>query len=375
MPVPFHSPLRAYLQDQDAIDAAIASVLTSGRYILGETVERFESEFSTYIGVPHVIGVASGTDALMIALRAAGVGPGDEVVTVANAGGYTTTACSLIGADPVYVDVEAKSLTMCPASLERMIGPRVRAVVVTHLYGSLASIESLSSIARRRGVMLIEDCAQAHGAESNGQQAGSFGDLATFSFYPTKNLGGLGDGGAVVCRENALAERVRQLRQYGWRHKYKVEQLHATNSRLDALQAAVLSVRLSQLDGRNQRRRNLVERYERQLSPCGVRFTHARGSRYVGHLMVVRLPRRDAIRMRLEVGGIGTDVHYPILDIDQPAWSVLGWRSDELPVSRAAATEIISLPLFPELTDEEVDEVCGAVESAVRSASPVGGSV
>lgn len=367
MRVPFHSPVRQYEADRAAIDAAVARVLSSGRYVLGPEVEAFEAAFAEYTGVGHALGVATGTDALVLALKAAGVGPGDEVITAANAGGYTTTACVLMGASPVFADVREDSLTLDPGSAAAAVSARTKALVATHLYGSLADVHALRALADRHGLVFIEDCAQSHGAMLDGKRAGSFGDLATFSFYPTKNLGALGDGGAVVCHDEGLAKRLRSLRQYGWASKYEVSVVGGMNSRLDPLQAAVLAVRLPRLDERNERRRALFERYERALAPAGLRFGRAEGEAFVGHLCVVRVPNRDAMRVALEVKGVGTDIHYPILDCDQPAWRGMGWRSESLGVSRGVTGSLLSLPLYPEMTDAEADEVIGAVLASVEA--------
>lgn len=369
MRVPFASPLRAYEAERTDIDRAVSSVLAGGWYVLGPVVEKFEEDFAAYVGVPHALGVASGTDALALAIRSLGLGPGDEIITAANAGGYATTACVQVGVTPVYVDVCEPTLTIDPDAVAGMIGPRTKAIIATHLYGSMADVERLVHIARDAGVRLIEDCAQAHGARAGDRMAGSFGDVATFSFYPTKNLGGLGDGGAVVCRDEGLAETLREMRQYGWRGKYRVARSGGMNSRLDPVQAAVLRVRLPKLDDANMRRRALVDRIEARLGPLGMPVCRAERERYVGHLCVIRIQGRDKLRAQLDVQGIGSDIHYPLLDVDQRGWMDIGWRSGELSVSRRAAGEILSLPLFPELADPEVDAVCDAVEVAVRGAT------
>jgi dTDP-4-amino-4,6-dideoxygalactose transaminase len=367
MAVPFHSPVRAYEAQRAEIDGAVSRVLSGGRYVLGPEVDAFEVAFAEYTGVGHAVGVASGTDALVLAIKAAGLMPGDEVITAANAGGYTTTACVLAGVSPVFADVRESDLTLNPASAAKAVSARTKAVVATHLYGSLADVHALRALADRHGLVFIEDCAQSHGATLDGRLAGSFGDLATFSFYPTKNLGALGDGGAVVCRDDALAKRLRSLRQYGWASKYEVTVAGGMNSRLDPVQAAVLGVRLPRLDERNARRRALFERYERALSPAGLRFGRAVGEAFVGHLCVVRVAGRDALRVALDIKGVGTDIHYPILDCDQPAWRGLGWRAESLEVSRGAAGSLLSLPLYPEMTDAEADEVVRAVLACMET--------
>jgi dTDP-4-amino-4,6-dideoxygalactose transaminase len=372
MAIPFHSPIRAYETDRSEIDAAVSRVLASGRYILGPEVERFEDEFANYLGVSEAVGVASGTDALVLALRAARVEPGDEVITAPNAGGYTASACCLIGARPVFADVDATTLTIDPTSVERLLGSKTRCVVATHLYGSMADVTRLSSLTRERGIALVEDCAQAHGARFEGRAAGSFGELATFSFYPTKNLGALGDGGAVVSRDEGLGEVLRELRQYGWRPKYDVQRLGGTNSRLDPIQAAILRVRLPRLDDRNARRRELADRYEDRLAQSGLSICRTPGDTFVGHLLVVQSQARDALKAALDAQDVGTEIHFPLLDCDQAAWKGLGWRSDALPAARMAVGRILSLPLYPELTEAEVDEVCDAVASGVGAGTAGG---
>lgn len=373
MAVPFHSPVRAYEAQRAVIDAAIARVLSGGRYVLGPEVEAFESAFAEHTGVEHAVGVATGTDALVLALKAVGLGPGDEVITAANAGGYTTTACVLAGASPVFADVRESDLTLDPASAAKAVSVHTKAVVATHLYGSLADVHALRALADRHSLVFIEDCAQSHGAMLGAKRAGSFGDLATFSFYPTKNLGALGDGGAVVCHDDELAKALRSLRQYGWASKYEVAVAGGMNSRLDPIQAVVLGVRLPHLDERNARRRELFERYERALSHAGLRFGRAAGDAFVGHLCVVRVAGRDALRNALSVKGVGTDIHYPILDCDQPAWRGLGWRSESLQVSRGATGSLLSLPLYPEMTDAESDEVIDAVLACVQTVGAASG--
>jgi dTDP-4-amino-4,6-dideoxygalactose transaminase len=377
MSVAFHNPVRSYKEQRSEIDAAIARVLSGGRYVLGPEVEAFEEAFAGFTGVDHAVGVATGTDALVLALKAAGVGAGDEVITAPNAGGYVATACVLVGASPVFADVREVDLTLDPEAAGRAVSPRTKAIVATHLFGSLADVAAFRGLADRHNLVFIEDCAQAHGATLGGSRAGSFGDIAAFSFYPTKNLGALGDGGMVVCRDSAIAASLRAFRQYGWSPKYRVATLGGMNSRLDPLQAAVLGVRLPRLDERNARRRELFERYERSLTPAGVRFGRSPGDSFVAHLCVVRVRARDTLRVALDVKGIGTDVHYPVLDCDQPAWRDLGWRSHPLPVTRAAVGSLLSLPLYPEMTDAEADEVVGAMLDCLEkreAPSRLGGS-
>ncbi|MRR13653.1 DegT/DnrJ/EryC1/StrS family aminotransferase, partial [bacterium] len=261
MRVPFNDPARQVRDLRHELGQALDSVVDSGWFIHGRSHQSFEAAFAEYCGVAACVGVANGTDALEIALRAVGCGPGTEVVTVANAGGYTTTACLAAGATPVFADVDAETLEMSPRALEQVLSPSTKAVVITHLYGQMAEVEALSALARSRGIAVIEDCAQAHGAVRGDKKAGSFGDLACFSFYPTKNLGALGDGGAIVTDNRELAERCTMLRQYGWAGKYDARIAGGRNSRLDEMQAAVLLVKLPHLDGWNERRRAIAAHY------------------------------------------------------------------------------------------------------------------
>lgn len=363
-------PLNDLKRHQAAHDAtvrqAVARVLDSGWFVLGPECNAFEAEFAAYCGVGHCIGVANGTDAIELALRALGVAADSRVATVANAGFYTSTALGAIGAQPVYVDVDESTHLMDTARLEAALGAeRLDAVVVTHLYGRLHDdIGHIVQLAARRGVPVLEDCAQAHGARRDGRSAGSFGDAAAFSFYPTKNLGALGDGGAVATQRADVAASVRRLRQYGWESKYRVAVAGGRNSRLDEMQAAILRAKLTLLDGWNARRRQIAARYGKALRAAGIACPAPSGEEYVAHLYVIRADARDALRERLAAAGVGTDVHYPISDTRQPCWGAeTQWPA--LPVTERLAAQVLSLPCYPELTDEEVDTVIAAVLAAV----------
>lgn len=351
-----NGPLDAQLR------SAIDRVLRRGYYILGPENQAFEQEFAAYLGVAGALGVGNGTDALTLALRAIGAGPGDQVITVANAGMYASTAIRCAGAEPRYVDIEPAHLQMDVTQLDAAFTPATRAVILTHLYGRMADVEAVRAWTRQRGIPLIEDCAQAHGARLNGRCAGSWGDLATFSFYPTKNLGALGDGGMVVGQDKALLERVARLRQYGWTAKYRVEEAGGANSRLDEIQAAVLREKLPLLDGWNARRRAIVQRYRAGLAHLGWQLPAEPGEESVGHLFIVRTPKREAIRQVLKERGIATDVHYPIGDHQQPAYRV----ALSLPVTERAGEELLTLPCFPEMLDDEVDRVIEACDLAME---------
>lgn len=336
-------------------------VLDSQRYILGPQVQAFERAFAAYVGVAHAVGVANGTDALELALRALGIGPGQRVVTVANAGFYGSTAIRMVGATPVYVDVDEATLTLSPAALRQVLATQaVGAVIVTHLYGQLADMAAIAALCQQAGVALIEDCAQAHGARRDGRCAGAWGEIGCFSFYPTKNLGALGDGGALVTDDAALAERLRSLRQYGWRAKYEVVLPDGCNSRLDELQAAVLGAKLPRLDAANAERRAIAVRYQRAFADLPLRLPASTGEDHVMHLYVVRTARRAALRAHLAAAGVATDIHYPIADHLQPLL-VAEAEPPALPASEAACAEVLTLPCFPGLGDEQVQRVIDAV--------------
>lgn len=333
------------------------AVVAGGWYILGPAVRSFEAEFAGYCGVGHAIGVGNGTDALEIALRGLEVGPGDRVATVANAGGYATTAILATGAEPLYVDVEPGTMVMDARALAAAV-PRPRAVVVTHLYGRMADMPAI--LAAAGGAPVIEDCAQAHGARLGGRHAGSWGSVGCFSFYPTKNLGALGDGGAVTTNDTELARRMRALRQYGWAAKYRAE-FPGRNSRLDEIQAAVLRVKLPYLDRWNERRLGIAALYRNLLAGLPLEPPSADGPEYVAHLYVIRTPAREALREKLAGTGIGTDVHYPVPDHRQEAARGKPWAEVCLPVTERCAAEVLTLPCFPELSEEEVRRVAEAV--------------
>jgi aminotransferase EvaB len=346
---------------QTVIQAAIERVVKSGWVVLGPEVKQFEAEFSTYLGIRHCIGVANGTDAIELALRAIGIGYGDPVATVANAGMYTTTALLAIGALPVFMEVDANTYCITLSEVTRAVEAGVKAVVVTHLFGmAVAEISAIANYCSLRGVPLLEDCAQAHGAKICGRYAGTFGDAASFSFYPTKNLGALGDGGAVVTRDDGIAERLGLLRQYGWKAKYTVVLEGARNSRLDEIQAAILREFLPYLDQTNSRRREIATRYCRNIRHPDVIVPIAEGESYVAHLFVVRVKNRDALRTHLGKNNIASDVHYPIPDHRQLLFKQR-FSSIELTTTETLADEVLTLPCYPEMTDLDVDLVVAAI--------------
>ena len=358
--IPLNDLLRHNLLLHDELANSARRVIERGWYILGSEGAEFESAFASYCGVPHAVGMANGTDAIELALRAVRIGEGHSVATVANAGFYASTSVRAIGAQPVYVDVVPETYSMCIESLKRELARNsVQAVIATHLYGRLADIETITAICRPLGIPVIEDCAQAHGATRNGRAAGSFGIAGCFSFYPTKNLGALGDGGAVTTSDAAIAERLRELRQYGWDKKYQVSRAGGRNSRLDELQAAFLLAKLPHLDQWNEARREIARRYSEEITNPRVKFPRDFGADNVAHLLVVRCEDRDGFRQHLEAHGIASDIHYPIPDHQQPAYAdpnAAGLQETEL-----LTTEIVTIPCFGEMEEEEVSRVIAAV--------------
>jgi dTDP-3-amino-2,3,6-trideoxy-4-keto-D-glucose/dTDP-3-amino-3,4,6-trideoxy-alpha-D-glucose/dTDP-2,6-dideoxy-D-kanosamine transaminase len=347
---------RPYLQE---LRQAVGEVLDSGSFVLGDRGRAFESAFAAWCGTQHALGVANGTDALEIALRAAGVRRGDVVVTVANAGGYASAAIFACGAVPDYVDVDVATMNVDPHALAQALARHPRAVVVTHLYGRLAPIAEVAQRCAEAGAVLIEDCAQAYGAHAGGLAAGAFGALGCFSFYPTKNLGALGDGGAVVTGDDALADRVRSLRQYGWDRKYSVALPGGCNSRLDELQAAVLMVKLRHVGAEVERRRHIGGIYAARITNPAIDVPDRGGDADAMHLYAVRSKRRDALAAHLAAEGIQSAIHYPTPDHRQPAFAAR-YASLKLPVTEGLAQEILTLPCHPGMTDEEIVHVVAA---------------
>ena len=361
-PIPFCDLSRATRLEAAELSAALGDVLAAGRFVLGPHVSAFEEAFARSVGVRFGVGCASGTDALTLALAALGVGPGDEVLTVSLTCAPTATGILRAGAVPVFVDVDDETLTLDPLALEKAIGPRAKAIVPVHLYGRPAPMGEILSFARRHGLLVVEDAAQAHGAELDGRPVGSFGDAAAWSFYPTKNLGALGDGGMVTTDDAAVADRLRRLRVYGYRTRDDAEEL-GLNSRLDELQAAFLSHRLRRLPAANERRWALASLYDARLAGA-VRLPPRPGNaRPCHHLYVVRVPERDVVRERLAQRGIGTEVHYPRSVHQQKAFESLA--HGPLPVTERAVGEILSLPLYPELTDQEAERVAEELATVV----------
>ncbi|MGE8165140.1 DegT/DnrJ/EryC1/StrS family aminotransferase [Paraburkholderia sp. NPDC080076] len=358
-------PLFSIEASNRGIDLAGAfnRVANSHWFILGNEVTNFEREFAAYIGVDTCVALANGTDSLELALRALDVTSNDSVALVANAGYYGSTAVNAIGARALYVDVDASSLNMSPAALRDLLSrEKPKAILVTHLYGQLAAIEELVAIAAQAGVPVIEDCAQAHGAMRAGRIAGSFGAVGCFSFYPTKNLGALGDGGAAVCSDPVIAQKLKMLRQYGWNAKYSVELAGGRNSRMDEVQAAILREKLPHLNDWNSQRKAVARRYNAAFKDLPARIASSVDADYVAHLYVIRVRDRDSFRAYLGEQQIATEVHYPIPDHWQTAYtSRSASPRQHLPVTEQSAAEIVTLPCFPGMTEAQVDRVIESV--------------
>ena len=359
-------PHAQYTSYHDEIDAAIRRTLDSGWYVLGKEVVAFEEEFAAYLGARHAVGVNSGTDALHVALKGLGIGPGDEVITVSHTAVATVAAIVAAGAAPVLVDIEPDHFTIDAHRIEAAVTPRTKAVIPVHLYGQPCNMDAVLEVARRRGLKVIEDCAQATGADYRGRKVGSFGDIGCFSFYPTKNLGALGDGGMVVTDDDALAEQLRAVREYGWDDE-RVSQTTGFNSRLDEMQAAILGAKLPRLDADNARRREIADGYDAALAGSGLALPHRRGdATHVFHLYVVRTDRRDTLLARLKERNIAAGVHYPVPVHQQPGYAGHVRVADDLRESERAAAEVVSLPIYPELTAEERERVVAALHEALK---------
>ncbi len=361
MNIPFLDLGAAYRELKPQIDAAVRRVLDSGWYILGPEVDAFEAEWAQYCGTQYAVGLANGLDALTLALRALDVGPGDEVIVPSNTYIATWLAVSGVGATPIPVEPDPTTYNIDPARIEAAITPRTRALLPVHLYGQPADMDPILEIARRHGLRVVEDAAQAHGASYKGKRIGGHGDIACWSFYPGKNLGALGDAGAVTTNNPALAERVALLRNYGSRQKY-VNDEAGVNSRIDPIQAAVLRVKLGLLDDWTERRRAIAAVYHQRLAGSDLVLPAVPDwADPVWHLFVVRTSHRQALQARLTEAGIGTLIHYPIPPHMQQAYANLGMASDHLPLARGMADEVLSLPIGPNLDAAQVDRVAEAL--------------
>jgi len=371
MNVPFLDLKTHHAARRGELANAINEVIDAAAFAGGPFVNRFEEAFAGFCETRHAVGVSSGTDALWLALMSLGIGPGDEVITVPMTFIATAEAISRTGARPVFVDIEDATFTMDPKGLERAVTPRTKAIIPVHLFGQMADMAPILKFARARGIAVVEDAAQAHGARYGGHRAGSLGSAGCFSFYPGKNLGAFGEAGAVVTQDGQLAERIRMLRDHGQVRKYNHAAL-GWNCRMDGIQAAVLQVKLRYLDNRNKRRRKHAAHYARALAGaphlvlpfCAPYRTH------VHHIFAVRVPDRDGFVRQLESLGIGCGIHYPVPVHLQEAYAGLGHRRGAFPVAERCATEFVSLPMYPELTSDQIDVVVQAVESTLRS-SPV----
>ena len=361
MQIPFGDLKRQYQNLRETIDVATREVYESGWFVLGKQVQNFEVEFAKYCGAKYGVGVGSGTEALHLALIACGIGAGDEVITVANTCVPTIAAISFAGAEPVFVDIDATTFTIDPALIEERITAKTKAIIPVHLYGQCADMDAILAIAKKHNLFVIEDCAQAHGAMYKGRKAGTMGDMGAFSFYPSKNLGALGDGGLVLTNDESLAQKVTKLRNYGQEKRY-YHSIKGFNSRLDELQAAILTVKLPYLDSWNNRRREIANRYNAAFAPLGLTCPVEIGDRYhVYHLYVLRVPQRDRFQHLLATAGINTMIHYPVPVHLQESYQEYQNQSYYLSTTENLAHEIVSLPIYPELMDLEVDYIIDRV--------------
>jgi dTDP-4-amino-4,6-dideoxygalactose transaminase len=361
MKIPQCNPVASYLSNKEGIDRAISGVFKKGVFILGEEVTGFETEFSNYIGTKYAVGVGSGTEALHIALRACGIGHGDQVITVSHTAVATVAAIELCGAVPVLVDIRPDNYTIDIDQLTKAITNKTKAIMPVHLYGLPADIEEIVSIANRFGLNVIEDCAQAHGAMYKNILVGAWGHIGAFSFYPTKNLGAFGDAGAIVTNDEKIAQKCRSLREYGWRERY-ISSEKGWNTRLDELQAAILRVKLQALDRANNRRREIANKYSETLRNSGITIPVENRDKYhVYHQYVIRHTKRDSLRRHLLNKDIGTLIHYPVPIHLQPAYVGKINCPFPLTVTEAVKNEILSLPIFPDLTFAQVDYIVSAI--------------
>ena len=363
-PIPFVDLSRQCVEIRDEIDAAIQRTLDRGAFASNQAVASFEDDFARYCGTRHCVAVNSGTSALHLAIITSGVRAGDEVITTPFTFIATSWAITYVGARPVFVDVDPRTANIDVEQIARAIGPKTRAILPVHLYGQMADLKPIRELCHKHGLALIEDAAQAHGAEYQGHHAGSFGDLGCFSFYPTKNLGAFGEAGAITTNDEKLAARLRHLRDHAQIEKYRHEEI-GFNYRMDELQGAILGIKLRHLDGWNMARSILVKAYLSKLAKTAVGLPfESPGRKHVWHLFVALSPQRDKLRDALSQAGISTGLHYPIPLHLQPAYKFLGYKPGDFPVAEKLANECLSLPLFPELKQTELDRVCDVIASA-----------
>ncbi len=362
MQIPIFTPVRQYLNLKDEIDKAIQKVLEGGNFILGEEVKEFESKVADYLGAKHAIGVASGTDALQIALMAIDLKPGDEVITTPFTFVATAETIALLGGKPVYVDIDEKTYNINPDLIEEKITEKTKAIIPVHLYGQPAEMDKIMDVARRYNLYVIEDSAQAFGAEYKNRKVCTFGDISCISFFPTKNLGAFGDAGMIVTNNDELAEKIRMIRVHGSKIRYHHEIL-GVNSRLDTLQASILLVKLKYLDRWNERRSEIAKKYNDSFKNLdGIITPYCEPyNKHIYHQYTIRTGQRDGLAQFLKERGIQTAVHYPIPLHLQKAFSYFGYKPGDFPIAEQCSKEVLSLPMFPELTDEEVDHVVKSV--------------
>lgn len=361
--IPVADPHANYLSHKEAIDAAVLKVMNSGWYILGSATKAFESYFAQFIGTNHCIGVNSGTDAIVLALRALNIGPGDEVITVSHTAVATVAAIELVGATPVFCDIDPETRCIDANRVEDLITNKTKAIIAVHLYGHPADIPALQPIVQKHHLYLIEDCAQAHAAAIDGKIVGSLGDIACFSFYPTKNLGAIGDGGAVVTKSDDLADKLRWLREYGWKERY-ISHFQGMNTRLDEIQAAILNAKLPYLEAETQKRIAIAQKYNQALAELDIVTPITKpGFKHVYHLYVIETDQRDALQAYLKTLGIGSAIHYPQAVHQQPAYQNRIRGNNHLPVTEALMTRILSLPMYPELSEDSQTRIIEAIQT------------
>ncbi len=362
MEVPFVDLKAQHQEIKAEVEKAIKKVIEKGDFILGEELELFEKEFADYCGVKFCVGVASGTEALWLALLALDIKKGDEVIIPANTFIATALAVLMAGAKPVLVDIDPKTYNINPALIEEKITPKTRAIIPVHLYGQPTDMKGISKIAQKYNLIVIEDACQAHGALYRGKRCGSFGEASAFSFYPAKNLGAYGDGGAVVTNSSEVAEKIKMLRDYGQKEKYS-HLVKGYNSRLDTLQAAILRVKLKKLDGWNENRQKAAEIYKELLSETDLVLPYLAPERtHVYHLYVIRAKKREELRKHLSQAGISTGIHYPVPLHQQPSLSDLGYKKGCFPVTESYSKEILSLPMFPHISSDQIGYVCQKIK-------------
>jgi dTDP-4-amino-4,6-dideoxygalactose transaminase len=361
MEIPVFDLKRQYMYLKAELDGAFTNVFDSGNFVLGENVRLFEEEFANYLDARFSVGVGSGTEALHLSLKACNIGHGDEVITVPNTAVPTISAISSAGARPVLVDVTPDTYTIDTKKIEKEITNKTKAILPVHMYGHSAEMEQIMKLAEAYNLRIIEDACQAHGAQYNGKNAGTSGDMGCFSFYPTKNLGAYGDGGIVVTNDEELYNKLLMLRNYGEVKKF-TSKIEGFNSRLDEIQAAFLRVKLKYLDEWTNKRREIATRYQQLLFNSNVQLPSERQwAKHVYHLFVIRTNRRDALKDYLQEHGVGTHIHYPIPVHLQEAYKKLGYKAGDFPISERNAGEILSLPIYPELTTEEIETVAGLI--------------